>query len=100
MPPREAKKPVPREKKPATSGYVVVATHRKSGPEAAAALAEIQQKHGDALSGKTLAVVEANHPELGVIYRVIAGPPSSKESADEVCGKLKAQNVGCWLMRY
>jgi hypothetical protein len=99
VPPREPKKPIPREKT-TTTGWVVVAASRKTPPEAAAALAEMKQKHGEALGDKTLAVVEANLADKGLWYRVIAGPPSSKESADEVCTKLKAQNVGCWTMRY
>jgi hypothetical protein len=63
--------------------------------------ADLQQQYGDALSGKTPDVADANLGSKGNYHRLIAGPPGSKEEASSVCSKLKtAGYTSCWVMAY
>lgn len=114
VPPRQ---PVPKEKAaaggtqvaaapvpsaaPTGAGYVAAVVSRKSQMDALSALAEIQQKYAAILQGKTATVQEANLGEKGVWYRVIVGPPGSREAAASVCGQLKSHGFqGCWTFAY
>jgi hypothetical protein len=84
-----------------TSGYVAVLSSRKSHMDALKSFADIQQKHSSVLQGRTPDVREANLGEKGIWYRVVVGPPGSKEAANGVCNQLKAQGyTGCWIMTY
>lgn len=114
-PPRaapEVRRPVPSrqaERTPApapsaaapTAGYVAVLVSRQSHMDALKSLADIQQKHPGILQGKAADVREANLGEKGVWYRVVVGPPGSREMANSVCGRLKSEGYsGCWIMSY
>ena len=69
--------------------------------EALKSLADIQQKHPGILQGKAADVREANLGEKGMWYRVVVGPPGSRETANSVCGRLKSEGYsGCWIMSY
>jgi hypothetical protein len=84
-----------------TAGYVAVLSSRKSHMDALKAFADIQQKHSGVLQGRTPDVREANLGEKGIWFRVVVGPPGSRESANSVCSQLKAQGyTGCWIMTY
>ena len=83
------------------TGYVAVLSSRQSHMDALKSFADIQQKHSSVLQGRTPDVREANLGEKGIWYRVVVGPPGSKESANSVCNQLKAQGyTGCWIMTY
>ena len=85
----------------ATTGYVAVLSSRKSHMDALKAFADIQQKHSSVLQGRTPDVREANLGEKGIWYRVVVGPPGSRELANSVCSKLKSEGYsGCWIMTY
>ncbi len=104
-----ARKPAP---KPATSsggatrnGYVVVLASvpvsSTSRVKALTQYANIQQKYGTVLSGKTPDVVEANLGAKGTYHRLLVGPPGSRTSASRLCSSLKAAGYsGCWVTAY
>ncbi|MFN3743717.1 MAG: SPOR domain-containing protein [Hyphomicrobiaceae bacterium] len=84
-----------------TSGYVAVIASRQTHMDALKSLADIQQKHPSALLGRAADVRQANLGEKGIWYRVVVGPPGSREAANAVCGQLKSQGFsGCWIMPY
>jgi hypothetical protein len=85
----------------ATTGYVAVLSSRRSHMDALKSFADIQQKHSGVLQGRTPDVREANLGEKGIWYRVVVGPPGSRDSANSVCSKLKSEGYsGCWIMTY
>lgn len=84
-----------------TSGFVAVLSSRKSHMEALKTFADMQQKYGGVLQGRTPDVREANLGDKGVWFRVVVGPPGSREAANGVCNQLKtAGYAGCWIMAY
>ena len=63
--------------------------------------ADMQQKYGDVLGDKTPSVQEANLGEKGRYHRLVVGPPSSRDSANSICGSLKTAGfAGCWVAQY
>lgn len=65
--------------------------------------ADLQQKYGDTLAGKTPDVQEADLSSrgLGTMYRLLVGPPGSREAASNVCAQMKAAgHKDCWVMAY
>lgn len=80
-------------------GFVTVLASRKTQDEAFRMFPDLQTKYADILSGKVPDVRETDLTKQGkgVVYRLVIGPPGSKESAIETCSKLKAQGfTGCW----
>ena len=74
---------------------------RKSHMDALKTFADIQQKHSGVLQGRTPDVREANLGAKGIWYRVVVGPPGSRDSANSVCSQLKSEGyTGCWIMTY
>lgn len=64
---------------------------------------DLQVKFADTLSDKIPDVRETNLTAQGkgVVFRLVLGPPGSKEAAIETCNKLKAQGfTGCWATPY
>jgi hypothetical protein len=97
----DADAPIAAPAAKAGSGYVAVLSSRKSHMDALKSFADIQQKYTGVLQGRTPDVREANLGEKGVWYRVVVGPPGSRESANSVCSQLKSKGyVGCWIMTY
>jgi len=107
------KKPVPRAKdadaaaRPpsatGTSGYVAVLSSQKTRMDALKAFADMQQKYGDVLGSKTPDVQEADLSArgLGTMYRLVVGPPGSRDAASGICSKLKTAGYnGCWVTAY
>jgi hypothetical protein len=88
------------------NGYVAVLTSRKSREDALKSFADLHQKYPDLLNGRTPDVREKDFGDAttgpkGVWYRLIVGPPGSKEAARELCQKLDAQGFrGCFSMAY
>lgn len=63
--------------------------------------ADMQQKYGSVLGGKTPDVAEANLGAKGAFHRLVVGPPGSREQAGAVCSQLKTQGYGdCWVTSY
>ena len=69
--------------------------------DALKAFADLQQKYSEALSGRVPDVQEADLGAKGVWYRVVVGPPGSREAANGVCSQLKSAGYGhCWVNAY
>jgi hypothetical protein len=86
-----------------TSGYVAVLSSQKSRMDALKAFADMQQKYGDVLLSRTPDVQEADLSArgLGTMYRLVVGPPGSRDAASGVCSQLKTAGYqGCWVMAY
>jgi hypothetical protein len=88
-----------------TNGFVaVLASVPKSGSSRIDALkrfADMQQKYGNVLGGKTPDVSEANLGAKGAYHRLVVGPPGSREQASTVCSQLKSQGYAdCWVTSY
>lgn len=111
-PPPPAARPAPQAKVAAApppppivnttgAGYVAVVSSQKSRVDALKAFADVQQKYGEALSGKTPDVQEANLGEKGIWYRAVIGPPGSREAANGVCSQLKSAGYpSCWVTAF
>jgi cell division septation protein DedD len=101
-----AKTPVPKKEASAATastgaGFVAVLSSQKTRIEALTIFANMQEKYGNVLASKTPDVQEANLGEKGVRYRLLVGPPGSKESATGLCTQLKAAgHPDCWVMKY
>ncbi len=86
-----------------SAGFVTVLASRKSREEAFSMYPDLQVKFADILSDKIPDVRETNLTAQGkgVVFRLVLGPPGSKEAAIETCNKLKAQGfTGCWATPY
>lgn len=86
-----------------TSGYVAVLSSQKSRMDALKAFADLQQKYGDVLMSRTPDVQEADLSArgLGTMYRLVVGPPGSRDAASGVCSQLKTAGYsGCWVTAY
>ena len=90
----------------AASGFVAVLTSKKSRESALASFADLNEKYPDILKGRTPDVREKDFGDAptgpkGVWYRLVVGPPGSREAARDICQKLDAQNFkGCFAMAY
>jgi hypothetical protein len=102
-PPRPAS-PTPAAAAPSTgNGYVAVLSSQKSRLDALKIFADLQQKYPDALSNKVPDVQEKDLSErgLGTMYRLVVGPPGSRQAASGVCSQLKsAGHEGCWVTEF
>jgi hypothetical protein len=80
------------------AGYVAVLSSQKSRMDALKIFANMQEKYGEVLSSRTPDVQEANLGEKGLWYRLVVGPPGSREAAASLCTQLKAAGYnGCWV---
>jgi cell division septation protein DedD len=85
------------------SGYVAVLSSKKSRMDALKTFADMQEKYGDVLASKTPDVQESDQSSrgLGTMYRLVVGPPGSREAASGICSKLKAAGYkDCWVTQY
>jgi len=89
--------------KASSVGYVAVLSSQKSRIDALKTFADLQQKYVNVLRNKIPDVQEADLSArgLGTMYRVVVGPPSSREAAADLCGQLKTAGFqGCWITAY
>jgi hypothetical protein len=84
-----------------SSGYVAVLASKKSRQDALNSFADLHSQYPDVLAGVTPDVKEANLGDKGVWYRLIAGPPGSREAARTLCVKLKEKGMkDCWPVAF
>ncbi len=111
VPPQAVTKPAPpptaRQAAPPPTtastgaGYVAVLSSQKTRMDALKVFADLQQRYPDALSGTVPDVQEADLGEKGTWYRVVIGPPGSRDAANGVCGRLKSAGyANCWVNSY
>jgi len=63
--------------------------------------ANMQQKYGGVLAGKTPDVAEVDLGTKGNYHRLVLGPAGSREQARAVCSQLKSQGYAdCWVTSY
>jgi hypothetical protein len=101
-PPAKSKEP-PAVVATTGAGYVAVLSSQKSRMDALKVFADMQQKYGDVLGNKTPDVQQADLSArgLGIMYRLVVGPPGSRDAASGVCSQLKSAGyVGCWVTEY
>jgi hypothetical protein len=85
------------------AGWVAVVSSQKSRMDALKAFADLQQRYAGVLGSKVPDVQEADLSSrgLGTVYRLLVGPPGSREAALDVCNQLKAQgHKDCWALAY
>ncbi len=97
-----AAKPAPRvTAATGGSGYVAVLASKKTRQEALNSFADLHAQYPAELAGMTPDVREANLGDKGLWYRLIVGPPGSRESARTLCVKLKDRGMkDCWPVAY
>lgn len=86
----------------ATSGYVAVLTTRRSRMDALGSFADLQQKY-PVLQDKIPDVIEADlsSRNLGTMYRLVVGPPGSRQQVSTLCSQLKSAGyTDCWATQY
>jgi hypothetical protein len=103
--PRAVPPPAPAAAQLAPSsgaGFVAVISSEKSRMDALKKFADLQQKHGVVLSGKTPDVQEADLSArgLGTMYRLVIGPPGSRQAATGLCSQLRTAGQDCWVKEY
>ncbi len=83
-------------------GFVVQVSARRSRIDALAAFADLQQRYTTALSTKQPDIQEVNlGGNRGKWYRVRIGPPGSKNSAYNLCNRLKKSGLkDCLIKAY
>ncbi|MBK1839959.1 SPOR domain-containing protein [Azospirillum sp. YIM B02556] len=104
--PATAAKAAPQPAKPAAapavtggsgSWRVQLASVRSEG-EAAAEWRRLAGRHPDALGGLAMQVARVDLGEKGIFYRV-QGAGADEARAKSACAQLRAQNVGCVVVR-
>lgn len=83
---------------PAAGGFRVQLASVRSEAQAQAEWKRIAGRYPEAVGGLSMQVVKADLGEKGVFYRVQAGGVDEAR-AKSVCAQLKAQNVGCVVVR-
>ena len=93
---------VPRLHRRRGSGYVAVLSSQKDRAAALRIYADLAQKYPDQLGSRQPEVQEATVADKGVFQRLGRGPPSSQQSAKELCTQLKAAGYAsdCWVKQY
>jgi hypothetical protein len=82
-------------------GFVAVLASKKNRQDALNSFADLHSQFPDVLTGFTPDVREANLGERGVWYRLIVGPPGSREAARTLCSKLKQRGMkDCWPVAF
>lgn len=79
----------------AGSGYVVQAGIAQSSADALAKFADMQQAHSSLLGSSEPAIKKSDKG-----YRILIGPPASKQAATTLCNKLKAAGTDCFIRQY
>ena len=84
------------------SGYVAVLSSQKDRASALRIYADLAQKYPGQLGSRQPEVQEATVADKGVFQRLVVGPPSSQQSAKELCTQLKAAGYSndCWVKQY
>lgn len=96
-PPAQPAKPAPAITGGSGNWRIQLASVR-SETEAAAEWKRIASRHPDALGGLSLQVAKVDLAGKGIFYRV-QGNGADETRAKSICAQLRAQNVGCVVVR-
>ncbi|MBP2316040.1 SPOR domain-containing protein [Azospirillum soli] len=96
--PAAAPQPAAPTKSPGASGWRIQLASVRSEAEAASEWKRLTSRYGDALGGLSMQVAKADLGEKGIFYRV-QGVGVDETRAKAACAALKAQNVGCVVVR-
>ena len=94
---KAAAKLVMAEEAPPGSYWIQVASRRKR-TAAEAAVRKIMNRNADLIGDRSFAVVKANIPNAGTLYRSRVGPFASFASARRVCKSLKSRRQDCLVI--
>jgi hypothetical protein len=86
-----------------SAAFVAALSSHDTKEAALRSLADLQQTYGTALAGKLLDVAptDAATKARGFNFRVVVGPPGSRQGAGAVCTQLKAAGYGsCWAVPF
>ena len=81
-----------------TPGFLVQIGATQKEDRAASEIARVAKKYPEILASLGSVVVRTDLGEKGVWYRMRIGPFANRAEADATCGKLKAVNVGCFVV--
>ncbi|CAO3356980.1 SPOR domain-containing protein [Azospirillum melinis] len=81
-----------------SGGWRVQLASVRSEGEAAAEWRRLAGRHPDALGGLSMQVAKVDLGEKGIFYRV-QGAGADESRAKSACAQLRAQNVGCVVVR-
>ncbi|PWC84953.1 hypothetical protein TSH100_16695 [Azospirillum sp. TSH100] len=81
-----------------SGGWRVQLASVRSESEAAAEWRRLAGRHPDALGGLSMQVAKVDLGEKGIFYRV-QGAGADEARAKSACAQLRAQNVGCVVVR-
>ncbi len=96
-PPAQPAKPAPAITGGSGNWRIQLASVR-SETEAAAEWKRLASRHSDALGGLSFQVAKVDLAEKGIFYRV-QGNGADETRAKSICAQLRAQNVGCVVVR-
>ena len=71
----------------------------RSEADAKAEFARLQRVHPDLLGALSLSIMRVDITGKGTFFRMRAGPLDNRDAAASLCNSLKAQKVGCLLVR-
>jgi len=79
-------------------GFMVQVGATQNEAAAGEGLERLAKKHEAILGTLDAVVVRADLGDKGVWYRMRVGPLATRGEADDVCGQLKAVDVGCYVV--
>jgi cell division septation protein DedD len=82
-----------------TGDYLIQIAALRSEEAADDEWQRVLSRHTDILGGLNPVIVTADLGERGIFYRLRAGPLADRSAAEEVCGRLAAESVGCLVVR-
>jgi hypothetical protein len=82
---------------PKAEGYLVQINSQRSEAAAWAAWDKLQDKHGKLLRGREAIVQKADLGAKGIVYRLRIHALPSKDEASNLCQKLKAAGLSCFV---
>ncbi|MEL6623119.1 MAG: SPOR domain-containing protein, partial [Pseudomonadota bacterium] len=85
------------------AGYGVVLASQNSRLAALQTFVDLRQRFAGVLGNRIPDVQEADLSSrgLGTVYRLVVGPPGSREAANTLCQQLKSGGYqDCWVKRY
>jgi hypothetical protein len=77
---------------------VQVSSHQTE-EEAQSSFRDLQTKHAKLLGGYASIIRRADLGAKGIYYRIMVGQFASPDQATELCAKLKATGVSCFVQK-